>query len=501
MQEQFQELEARLREIGDLNAAGAVLGWDQSTYMPPGGAPARARQRSTLRRIAHQQATDPALGRLLEALRPYEESLPYESDEASLIRVARRNYERATKMPADFVARFSRHRAESFQAWTKARPADDFAAVQPYLERTLDLRQQQADFFPGYAHIADPLIDFADEGMTVATLRELFGALREQLVPIVEAITAQPPADDACLHQYFDPERRRALGREVAAWFGYDFQRGREDLAPHPFTTSFSIGDVRITTRVDPEHFGGGFFATMHEAGHAIYQQGIDPAYEGTPLARGTSSGVHESQSRLWENVVGRSRPFWQFFYPRLQGAFPAQLGSVPLETFYRAINKVEPSLIRVQADEVTYNVHVIIRFDLELAMLEGRLAISDLPEAWRERYRSDLGIAPPDDRDGVMQDMHWYVGNIGGAFQGYTLGNILSAQFYEAAVAAHPEIPVQIERGEFGLLFNWLTEKIYRHGRKFNPAELVERVTGQPLQIAPYVRYLREKYGQLYAL
>jgi len=502
MQEKFQELETRLREIGDLNAIGSVLGWDQSTQMPPGGAPARARQMSTLRRIAHQKATDPVLGQLLEELRSYEESLPYDSDEAGLIRVARRNYERSTKVPADFVAHFSRHRAESFHTWTKARPANDFAAVKPYLEKTLDLRRQQANFFPGYEHIADPLIDFSDQGMTVATLRELFGALREQLVPMVQAITTtQPPADDVCLHQHFPPEQQRALGREVAARLGYDFQRGREDLAPHPFTTSFSIGDVRITTRVDPEHFGGCFFATMHESGHAMYQQGINPAYEGTPLARGTSSGVHESQSRLWENLVGRSRGFWNFFYPRMQETFSTQLGSVPLETFYRAINKVQPGLIRVYADEMTYNLHIIIRFDLELAMLEGRLAIADLPEAWRERYRSDLGIAPPDDCDGVMQDMHWYSGNIGGAFQGYTLGNILSAQFYEAAVAAHPEIPAQLSQGEFGLLFGWLVKNVYWHGRKFTPAELVKRVTGKPLHIDPYIRYLRAKYGELYAL
>jgi carboxypeptidase Taq len=501
MQAQFQELETRLREIHDLNAAGAVLNWDQSTYMPPGGGPARARQMSTLRRITHQKATDPALGELLGELQPYGESLSYDSYEASLIRVARRDYERSTKVPTDFVARFSRHRAESFHAWAKARPADDFAAVRPYLEKTVDLRRQQADFFPGYAHIADPLIDAFDEGMTVAALRDIFSALREQLVPLVRAITAQQPADDACLRQHFAAEPRRAFGQQIAARLGYDFQRGREDLAPHPFTTSFSIGDVRITTRVDPDHFGGGFFATLHESGHAMYQQGIDPAYEATPLARGTSSGVHESQSRLWENVVGRNRGFWRFLYPRLQETFPGQLGSVPLETFYRAINKVHPSLIRVHADEVTYNLHVIIRFDLELAMLEGRLAIADLPEAWRERYRSDLGITPPDDRDGVMQDMHWYSGNIGGAFQGYTLGNILSAQFYEAAVAAHPEIPAQIEQGEFGLLFGWLVENVYRHGRKFTPAELVERVTGQPLRIEPYICYLRNKYGELYAL
>lgn len=501
MQEKLQELQTRLRTIHDLNAAGSVLGWDQSTYMPPGGGPARARQMSTLRRLTHEKATDPALGRLLEELASYGESLPYDSDEASLIRVARRDYDREIRIPTEFVARSSRHRAESFHAWKRARPENDFAAVRPHLETALELSRERANFFPGYVHIADPLIDLADYGMTVAALRELFAALREQLVPMVQAITAQRPADDTCLRQHFAPEQKLAFGRMIAARLGYDFKRGREDLAPHPFTTSFSIGDVRITTRVDPDHFSGGLFATMHESGHAMYQQGIDPAHEGTPLARGTSSGVHESQSRLWENVVGRSRGFWEHFYPRLQETFPGQLGSVPLETFYRAINKVQPGLIRVHADEVTYNLHIIIRFDLELAMLEGRLAIADLPAAWRERYEADLGIVPPDDRDGAMQDMHWYSGSIGGGFQGYTLGNILSAQFYEAAVAVHPEIPGEIAQGEFGTLFAWLVENIYRHGRKFTPAELVERVTGRPMHIEPYIHYLRGKYGELYAL
>ncbi len=501
MQAQLQELKARLREIYDLSAITSVLVWDQSTYMPSGGGPARARQLATLQRLAHQKATDPALGRLLDELQPYAESLPHGSDEAGLIRVARRDYERVTRIPPDFVARFVQNQAESYNTWMKARPENDFAATKPYLEKTLEMSRQMAGFFPGYEHVADPLIDFADEGMTVATVRQLFGALREQLVPLVQAVATRQPADDTCMHQHFPPEQQRVFGQEVAARLGYDLQRGREDLTHHPFTTSFSIGDVRITTRISPDRFGDGFFATIHEAGHAMYEQGICPEYEGSPLAQGVSAGVHESQSRLWENIVGRSRGFWRHWYPRLQELFAPQLGAVPLETFYRAINKVQPGLIRVSADEVTYNLHIIIRFDLELAMLEGRLEISDLPEAWRERYRSDLGIVPPDDRDGVMQDMHWYTNLIGGVFQGYTLGNILSAQFYEAAVAAHPEIPAQIERGDFSQLLGWLVENVYRHGRKFPPAELIEQATGRPMEIGPYIRYLRGKYGELYGL
>jgi carboxypeptidase Taq len=501
VKDKLAELKTRLLEIGDLRAASALLAWDQSTYMPPGGAPARARQTATLERLAHCKFTDPAIGQLLDDLAPYAAGLPYDSDEASLIRVTRREYGKAVKVPPDFVAEFNRHATEAYEAWARARPANDFAGVRPYLERTVDLSRQWAGYFPGYEHIADPLIDRADYGMKASTVRALFSELRDQLVPLVQAIAARPPAGDACLRQTFPEALQWDFGLDVARRFGYDFERGRQDKAPHPFTINFSIGDVRITTRVKENFLGDGLFSTLHESGHAMYEQGIHPGLEGTPLASGTSAGVHESQSRLWENIVGRSHRFWTFFYPRLQGTFPAQLGSVPLDTFYRAINKVEPSLIRTDADEVTYNLHVMLRFDFELALLEGNLAVADLPEAWRERFRADLGIVPPDDRDGVLQDMHWFFGTVGGMFQGYTLGNILSAQFYGAALQAHPGIPDEMAQGEFGTLHGWLVENIYRHGSKFTAAELVERVTGGPMRIEPYVRYLRTKYGELYHL
>jgi len=501
LETKLKELKARLSEIDDLESAAGVLVWDQNTYMPPGGALARGRQIATLQRLAHEKSVAPAMGKLLEDLLPYEESLPYDSDEASLIRVTRRDYERAVKVPSSFVAEFSKHRSASFQAWSEARPANDFDKVQPYLEKTLDLSRQLADFFPGYEHIADPLIDFSDYGMKVSTVRVVFAELREQLLPIAQAITAQPSADDKCLHQGFPEEAQLAFGIEVVKRFGYDLERGRQDKAPHPFTTGFSVGDVRITTRVREEDLGDALFSTLHEAGHAMYEQGINPDFEGTPLANGTSSGVHESQSRLWENIVGRNRGFWRFFYPRLQVAFPNQLGDVPLDTFHRAINKVECSAIRTDADEVTYNLHVLLRFDLELELLEGQLEVRDMPEAWRERFKADLGIVPPDDRDGVMQDVHWYAGAIGGAFQGYTLGNIMSAAFFETALESHPEISGEIEAGEFGTLHGWLRENIYQHGRKYTASELIKRVTGEPLSIEPYIRYLRSKYGELYEL
>ena len=497
----LQELKTRLTEINDIESAASLLYWDQATYMPPGGAAARGRQMATLRQIAHTKFTEPSIGQLLEDLSSYEASLPYDSDEASLIRITRRDYERAVQIPASFTAKFSHHSAESYEAWAKARPANDFAAVQPYLEKTLDLSREMANFFPGYEHIADPLIDEADYGMKASTVRSLFARLREELVPIVEAIASQPVADASCLHQNFPEAEQIAFSLKVISQLGYDLLRGRQDKTLHPFMTKFSTGDVRITTRVRENDLNEGLFSTIHETGHALYEQGIKREFEATPLAGGTSSGVHESQSRLWENFVGRSRNFWQFFYPQLQTVFPTQLSQVSLSEFYTAINKVERSLIRTDADEVTYNLHVMIRFDLELALLEGQVLVRDLPEAWNERYRSDLGLVPSSDSNGVLQDVHWYGGMIGGMFQGYTLGNVMSAQFFEAALKAEPEIPTQIETGNFNTVHDWLRANIYQHGRKYTAAEVVERVTGSPLSIDPFIRYIKRKYGELYSL
>ncbi len=495
MNKKLDELKSRLREVEDLSNASAVLGWDQATYMPPGGAPARGRQMALLSRLAHERFIDPAVGRLLDDLQSYGEGLDFDNDDAGLIRKARRDYERSIRVPPQLLAELNEHGALSYQAWTTARAANDFATMRPMLEKTLDYSRRVADCFPGYDHIADPLIDYADEGMKAESVRALFAELRAQLVPLLRQILKQPPADDSCLYRAYPEDQQRAFGEMVVKQMGYDFNRGRQDKTHHPFMTSFSLGDVRITTRFQPDYLGDGLFSTIHEAGHAMYEQGIDMSYEATPLAHGTSAGVHESQSRLWENVVGRSRVFWNHYYAQLQSVFPQQLGDVELDTFYRAINKVQPSLIRTDADQMTYDLHVMIRFDLELALLEGTLAINDLPEAWRARYQSDLGIASEDDRDGVLQDVHWFAGVIGGAFQGYTMGNIMSALFYRQALTAHPEIPAEIGRGEFGTLHGWLRENIYRPGAKYTANELVERVTGGPLTIDPYLAYLRGKF------
>ncbi len=500
-EERLAELKSRLQEIADLGAAAGVLHWDQATYMPPGAAEARGRQSAMLSRLEHERAVDPALGWLLDSLARDAESLHADSDDASLIRVARRDFEKAIRLPADYVERASELSSASYVAWAKARPANDFAAVQPFLEKNVELSREYAGYFGPWKRITDPMIDDCDAGMTTESVQALFAALRRDLVPIVHTICDQPLADDRCLRGAFKEAEQHDFNVAVAKRLGYDFERGRIDKTHHPFCTRLGAGDVRITTRFDENDIGQALFSTIHEAGHAMYEQGVALGLAGTLLGHGTSAGVHESQSRLWENVVGRGRGFWQHFYPALQDAFPDTFRDVAPDTFYRAINKVQRSLIRTDADEVTYNLHVMMRFDLELDLLEGRLEVKNLPEAWRARIAADLGITPLDDRDGCMQDVHWYNGGIGGGFQGYTIGNILSAQFYAAAVKAHPEIPDEITRGEFGRLHRWLVDRIYRHGRKFDPDDLVKRATGESMSIAPYVAYLRGKYGELYEL
>ncbi len=500
-EDKLAELRERLLEISDLSSVGAVLGWDQATYMPSGGAPARGRQKAMLSRLGHERLTDPALGALIDAVQPFAETLPHDSDIACLVRAARRRFERALKVPTDFVARRSAFSSVSYNAWTKARPANDFATMRPHLERAVEFSREYAQFFAPFDHITDPLIDGSDEGMTTVSVRALFDELRRELVPIAKAICDQPVADDSCLRGPFTESAQLDFSMRAITSIGYDLARGRLDKTHHPFCTKFSDGDVRITTRVREDDFGEALFSCLHEAGHALYEQGVAAELVGTPLGHGASAGVHESQSRLWENIVGRSRGFWEHFYPLVQSTFPTQLGAVPLDTFYRAINKVQRSLIRTDADEVTYNLHVMLRFGLETDLLEGRLAVKDLPDAWRARMASDLGVAPTDDKDGCLQDVHWYGGWIGGGFQGYTIGNILAAQFHSAAVAANPGIPKQITQGEFAPLHEWLRTNIYQHGAKLKPAELVERVTGSPMRIGPYVAYLRDKYGELYRL
>ena len=498
MEEKLNQLKAILAEISDLNAASALMGWDQQVYMPQGGAGARGTQLATLQKLIHQKSISPEIGQLLEDLSAETANLDPDSDEARLIKVAKRDYERAAKVPPSFTAEFAKVTSDAFGAWMEARSSDNFSKFQPHLEKIVDLGKQYVEFFAPYEHVYDPLLDMFEPGMKTADVRAIFDAMRPKQVALIQEIGNQPQVDDAFLHKKFDEQKQWDFGVSVITKFGYDWNRGRQDKSAHPFTTNFSRDDVRITTRFEVDYLGSALFSTMHEGGHALYEQGSSPKYERSPLAGGASLAVHESQSRMFENLIGRSMPFWEHFYPQLQDTFSAQLGNVDLQTFYKGINKVEPSLIRVEADEATYNLHIMLRLELEIALMEGTLAVADLPEAWNARMEEYLGLTPPNDADGVLQDVHWSGGMIG-YFSTYALGNLVSVQLWEKMNADMPNMEDQIRKGKFGDLLNWLVENVHQHGRKYEPQELVQRVTGSKIDPAPYLRYLERKYGQIY--
>lgn len=500
MEEKLNKLTALMNEIADLAGAQAVLGWDQQTYMPPGGAESRGDQLSTLARITHDKFVSPEIGQLLEDLKPLAEQLDPDSDEARLIKVTTREYKKQTKVPSKLVSEFAQVTTVAQEAWLNARKTSDFSLFQPYLEKIVDLRKQYADCFKPYQHIYDPLLDDFEPGLKTAEVQDIFNILRPQQVELIKAISNRPQVDDRFLRTEYNEQRQWDFGIEVATRMGFDWKCGREDRTTHPFTTSFGIKDVRITTRFDPTRGASALFSTMHEGGHALYEQGISPKLGRTLLATGASMAIHESQSRLWENLVGRSKPFWRHFYPRFQNLFPAQLGNVNLETFYKGINKVEPSFIRVEADEATYNLHIMLRLELEIAMMEGRLAVSDLPEAWNARMQDYLGITPSNNTQGVLQDIHWAGGSIG-YFPTYALGNLVSVQLWERITADNPNLEDQIAVGDFSSLLGWLREKVHVHGAKFDPQELMIKVTGQKITPQPYIRYLKTKFAEIYGL
>lgn len=491
-------------EIVDLEATESLLSWDQSTYMPPGGASVRAMQRSTINRLAHEMTISEELATAFDAAKVEIGDKDPDSDEARVIRKAERDFERKRKVPPEWVGEFYHTKSLSNQAWEKARADSDFAHFQPHLEKIVDLRRQYVEFFVPYDHPYDPLLEYFEPGMKTVEVKSIFDELRPQQVKLVQEIAEHgTPVDDSVLHQPFDERKQWDFGVEVIKALGYDFERGRQDKTAHPFTTSFGINDVRITTRFDANYIGTALFGTMHEAGHGMYNQGIKPVFDRTslsPLVEGDSHGIHESQSRMIENLVGRSRGFWVGFYPRLQEIFPSQLKDVDLHTFYRAINKVEPSLIRVEADEATYNLHIMLRFEIELALMESKLEVSDLPEVWNSKMKEYLGISPPDDAKGVLQDIHWSIGYIG-YFPTYSLGTIMACQWWKKIEEDIPDLSQQIEGREFGDLHAWLRENIHQHGAKFDPAELLQRVTGRSLTAEPYLHYLREKYSEIYQL
>jgi carboxypeptidase Taq len=490
-------LKDRLATIGDLRSAASVLAWDRQTYMPEGGVRGRADQLASLAHVAHEMLISPETGSLLEGAGEREPG----SDEAALLRLARRQHDRAVRLPSRLVAETSRATALAEQAWISARDASDWALFAPHLERVLTLKREEAGYLDGEQPY-DAMLDRYDPGATTKRLRVMFDELKSGIVPLVRDVSARLDEDRAApLRGNFDEKGQEKFGREIISRFGYDWSRGRQDRAVHPFCINFGgPDDVRMTTRFDTRRLPVGLFATCHEAGHALYEQGVNPSYSRTPLSGGVSMGVHESQSRLWENLVARSRPFWSFFHDGLGATFPEAMGEVDLETIYRAVTAVRPSEIRTEADELTYDLHVLLRFELELALFEDDLTVPDLPEAWNAKMEEYLGVVPQNDARGILQDTHWAIGYFG-YFPSYTVGNVLSVQLFEAAIDERPEIMVQMERGEFDALLGWLRENVHRHGKKYEPDDLISNATGNPPNTAPYLGYLHGKFGELYEL
>jgi carboxypeptidase Taq len=496
----FIELRERLARLSDLGRIGRVLGWDQQVIMPPGGAAARAEQLGTLGRLAHEQLIDDGVGRLLDQLRDYEESQPHESFEASLLRVARRDYEKAKRVPPSLSADMARAASLGHQAWLEARAASDFARFLPALERNLELKHRYIECFEQADEDYDVLLDDYEPEMTTAEVRQVFERLKEELVPLIAAVRESADAvDGAFAHGPFPLERQRAAVLAILEQLGFDESSWRLDTTAHPFASGSGLTDIRITTRFVEDALMG-VFASIHEFGHGLYEHGSAPELDRSPLCGGVSLGLHESQSRLWENLIGRSRPFWRRFFGGLQDAFPEALGSADPESFFRAVNKVEPSLIRVEADEVTYNLHVIMRFELEQELLAGTVALGDLPQVWNARMDEYLGIDVPDDAQGVLQDVHWSGGVIG-YFPTYTLGNVMSVQIWDTLRLEVTDVDERIEAGDFASLREWLRERLHRHGSKFTPQETLELCVGRRIDPEPYLGYLRAKVEDVYGV
>ena len=500
--EAYNELIRRCKEVGVLRSCADLLGWDERTYMPPAGAAHRAEQMALLARLVHERAAAPRVGELLAELESSDLVKDRDSLEAANVREIRRAYDRAVKLPEALVVELARVTTQAQPVWQKARHDSDFASFRPWLEKIVRLKREEAAAV-GYGKGVpyDALLDEYEPGMTTAEVTRAFAELRDQLVPLVAAIAAskrKPPTE--ILHRDYPLEDQRIFGRAAATAIGFDFNAGRLDTTTHPFCSGVGPGDCRLTTRYNPRFFNESFFGILHEAGHGIYEQGLDPEHFGTPAGSAASLGIHESQSRLWENQVGRSRAFWEHFLPRAQQVFPSAVSAVSLDDFVFAINDVRPSFIRVEADEATYNMHIILRFELEQALVSGDLSVADVPAAWNEKFKRSLGLRVLDDANGCLQDIHWSGGGIG-YFPTYTLGNLYAAQFMARARDDVGDLDEAFRRGEFGRLKGWLNEKVHRPGGRYSSAELCRRVTGRPLRPEPLVSYLRQKYAPLYGI
>jgi carboxypeptidase Taq len=487
------DLRNRLAEVSDLARAAGVLGWDQRVTMPARGTEARAEQLSTLGRLIHERFVDAEVGRLLDAAEPLVEDLPYDADERSLVRVTRRDWEKARRVPTDLRAEMTLEAARGHHAWVEARRNDDFASFLPYLRTNVELKRRYVECFEWSDSPYTPLLDDYEPGMRTTEVREVFARLRPELTEIV---ASAPEVDASFLEGDFPPEDQQRFAERVVSTLGFSDDSWRIDQTAHPFCTSFSNRDVRLTTRYRPNDLES-VWSTLHEAGHGLYAHGIADSLLRSPLAGAPSLGLNESQSRTWENLVGRSEPFWQHWYEPLQETFPA-LRDVELDEFVRAINRAEPGLIRVDADETTYSLHIILRFELEQELVEGTVELEDLPEIWNARMKEFLGVDVPRDADGVLQDVHWSGGGIG-YFPTYALGNVISLQLWSVVRNALPDLDAQLAAGELLPLSDWLRDNLYALGRKLTPKETIERLTGSPeIDPEPYLAYLRDKAAAL---
>jgi carboxypeptidase Taq len=502
MNELMKELKEKDRRATTLSHAVAVLGWDQETYMPSAAIEERSEQLELLQTMLHEAYTDPRIGELLAGLGATDENprgdVSLAEPDRALLRHVHRWYTRRTKLPSDLVAAVARETSLGQSIWARARHESDFSQFAPQLEKLVDLTKQVAECLGYDEHPYDALLDEYEPWMKTSEVRRVFGQLQEDLRQIVQRIADRPQVDDTVLSDEYAEDKQKAFCRRVLRDVGFEVQRGRMDVSAHPFTTALGKDDVRITTRYSRRNPTSALFGTIHEAGHALYELGFGEEYRGSSLADGTSLGIHESQSRLWENMIGRSRHFWSHYYPMLQNAFPERLTGVSVEEFYRAVNKVQPSLIRVEADEVTYGLHIVLRFNIELALINGDIRVADLSDAWREASKELLGIEPETDADGVLQDIHWSMGGIG-YFPTYALGNLYAAQFHHALRAAVPDLDDQLSRGALQPVLDWLRSNIHYHGSALTAGELVRQVTGEDLNPHYFTAYLDEKYRDVY--
>jgi carboxypeptidase Taq len=500
-EETYVLLTNHFRDAKMLASIQELLEWDERTKMPPANGEYRADQAAYIAGLVHQKQTAPIVGDWLATLADSPLASDPISDTGAVIKHLYHDYEKKTRLPQSLVEELTRTGVQGQQLWAASRKANDFAAFRPLLAKMVDLKKQEAAALGYTTTPYDPLLDDYEPGETTANVACVLSELRKALVPLVHAIRESKfRPDTTILSRTYPTAAQETFGKLAATKIGFDFQAGRLDVTDHPFCAGLGPGDVRLTTRYDEHAFPDGFFSILHEAGHGIYDQGLPREFFGLPTGDYVSLGIHESQSRMWENQVGRSRAFWEYFFPHAQAAFPGALASTAREDFYAAVNDSRPSLIRVEADEVTYNLHILIRFELEKALLEDDLQVDDLPVAWQQKYQEYLGVVSPTDTDGVLQDVHWSAG-LFGYFPTYALGNLYAAQFFAQAKQELGNLDGQFQRGEFSELREWLRVNMHTHGRRFTPAELVERITGKPLSHAPLMEHLTTKYGELYGL